>query len=65
MSDKTMPFGVHKGKKFQDVPKDYLLYVHEQMEPFGDLKSYIEDNLKDIQTEGSRLREEYRARKGK
>lgn len=59
----TMPFGKHKGKAFEDVPADYLLYCHENMELFGNLKAYIEDNLEEIKVEGAKLKAEYQASK--
>lgn len=59
----TMPYGKYKGKQFKDVPADYLLFVHENHEPFGSLKAYIDDNLETIKTEGAKLRAEYQANK--
>ena len=42
--DSIMPFGTHKGKKLEDVPAQYLLWLYDQ-EIDGELKDYIEDNI--------------------
>jgi uncharacterized protein (DUF3820 family) len=43
-----MPFGVHKGKKLKDVPDDYLLFLYQSTNIYGELKDYIKDNLEAI-----------------
>lgn len=40
-----MPFGKYKGKEMQDVPDDYLIWLHKENKCFGKLKEYIEDNF--------------------
>ncbi|MEA1848984.1 DUF3820 family protein [Chryseobacterium sp. MHB01] len=40
-----MPYGVHKGKKMQDVPADYLLWLYEEGKLTKPVREYIEDNL--------------------
>ena len=47
----AMPFGKHKGKKMIDVPADYLLWLHDQGELFGDLKGYIDENIEALRLE--------------
>ena len=41
--DDLMPWGKYKGKKMQDVPADYLLYMYENNKCDSDVKEYIED----------------------
>jgi len=41
--DDLMPWGKYKGKKMQDVPADYLLYMYENNKCGSDVKEYIED----------------------
>lgn len=49
MNDQSiMPFGFHKGKKLEDVPDEYLLWLWDRGQIFGELKAYIEDNLEAI-----------------
>ena len=40
-----MPFGQHKGLELQDVPDDYLIWLHKAGKCYGPLKEYIEDNF--------------------
>lgn len=46
-----MPFGKYKGKKLEDVPAHYLIWLYDNDKSFGDLKDYIEDNLDVLQQE--------------
>lgn len=39
-----MPFGKHKGKKMEDVPAEYLLWLRDQNHT-GPVREYIEENL--------------------
>lgn len=39
-----MPFGIHKGKKMEDVPAAYLLWLRDQ-DHEGRVREYIESNL--------------------
>jgi hypothetical protein len=49
-----MPFGKHKGKMIAEIPDDYLLWLHGEMEkkhvsPFArPLKDYLDENLEAI-----------------
>ena len=43
--ESIMPFGVHKGKALANVPADYLIFLYERDKVYGELKSYIQDNL--------------------
>ncbi len=64
MSDKvTMPYGKHKGKELKDIPSDYLLWVWDNNSPYGSVKTYIEDNLKEIKEGAAKLKDEYLASK--
>jgi len=52
MTDESlMPFGVHKGKQLADVPASYLIWLYDNDKCFGELKSYIEENLKVLRAE--------------
>jgi uncharacterized protein (DUF3820 family) len=46
-----MPFGKYKGEKMANVPSDYLLWLFENNKCFGEVKSYIADNLEVIKSE--------------
>lgn len=46
-----MPFGKYKGKQMQDVPADYLIWLHENNKCTPQVKKYIEDNLDVLETE--------------
>lgn len=51
MDDQTpMPFGKHKGKKMEDVPASYLLWLRDQGTG-GEVGQYIEDNMTALQQE--------------
>jgi uncharacterized protein (DUF3820 family) len=45
--ESIMPFGIHKGKKLEDVPASYLVYLLDSGLKAGPLKDYIIDN-KDV-----------------
>ena len=46
MTDESlMPFGKHKGEKLANVPSEYLLWLLENGNIYGELKVYIKDNL--------------------
>ena len=42
-----MPYGIHKGKRMQDVPADYLhyLWTHGKSETNDEVAEYIRSNL--------------------
>lgn len=40
-----MPFGIHKGKKMEDVPAKYLLWLRTEGCRNPEVAAYIEDNL--------------------
>ena len=65
----TMPFGKHKGKEFDDVPADYLMWLYNKPNNNlrGPLKEYIDANLDSLQQEAADLeaaREAEKAAKG-
>ena len=43
--DTIMWYGAHKGKRMEDVPAAYLLWIYENTNPISQLKEYIEDNM--------------------
>ena len=45
--DSIMPFGkAHKGKRMDEVPADYLLYIHSNYNNLPtELVAYIDDNM--------------------
>lgn len=43
--DSEMPFGMHKGKKMEDVPASYLLYLKGEGCSDQRVVDYIEENL--------------------
>jgi uncharacterized protein (DUF3820 family) len=46
MTDESiMPFGKFKGKKLANVDASYLIWLYDNNKCFGELKSYIIDNL--------------------
>jgi uncharacterized protein (DUF3820 family) len=47
----VMPWGVHAGKKMQDVPAKYLIWLLETNKCAGDVKKYIQDNLEHLKLE--------------
>ena len=46
-----MYFGKYKGRELQDVPAQYLLWLHEFGNPDKKLRIYIEDNMDVLQKE--------------
>lgn len=40
-----MPFGKHKGKEMEDVPADYLLWLHKEGCENLEVQEYIRENL--------------------
>jgi uncharacterized protein (DUF3820 family) len=46
-----MPFGQHRGKKLEDVPAYYLLWLYHNHYIGPDLVEYVEDNLDVLQKE--------------
>ncbi len=53
--DCLMPFGVHKDKKMEDVPSDYLLYLYDEDKcGQGNVRRYIEENLDTLRLEQKR-----------
>ena len=52
MKDESiMPIGKYKGEKLANVPPDYLLWLYENGNIYGELKEYIKDNLDVIKSE--------------
>lgn len=49
--DSPMPFGKFKGKRMEEVPAAYLIWLHENNKCSGNVKAYIEDNLDALRLE--------------
>lgn len=51
--ESPMPFGIHKDKKMENVPAEYLLFLYENNKcgKNNGLQEYIEDNLDVIKLE--------------
>jgi uncharacterized protein (DUF3820 family) len=47
----TMPWGKHAGTKMANVPAKYLLWLYENNKCYGEVKTYIQDNLEVIKKE--------------
>jgi len=45
-----MPFGKYKGRKMEDVPASYLLWLRDQG-AVGEIREYIEENMTALQQE--------------
>lgn len=54
--DCPMPWGIHKGKRMEDVPASYLIYFYDQNKCSADVRAYIEDNLDVLRMEVKRDR---------
>jgi len=46
-----MPSGKHKGKKMEDIPADYLLWIYENNACSKEVSFYIHENLDTIKEE--------------
>jgi len=52
MNDESiMMIGKYKGQKMANIPPDYLLWLYENGNIYGELKSYIKDNLDVLKVE--------------
>ena len=52
MTDESiMPIGKYKGEKMANIPPEYLLWLYENGNIYGELKNYIKDNLDVIKAE--------------
>jgi uncharacterized protein (DUF3820 family) len=40
-----MPFGKYQGKQLANVPPEYLVWLYENANVYGELKDYIKDNM--------------------
>lgn len=40
-----MPYGKYEGKKMEDVPDDYLLWLYDNDKATCDVKNYIESEM--------------------
>ncbi len=49
--DSIITFGKHKGQKLANVPPEYLLWLYENGNIYGELQAYIADNLEVIKSE--------------
>ncbi len=46
MNDNSiMPLGKHKGKKLEDVPQGWFIWMHDHNKLKGELKKYAEENI--------------------
>lgn len=43
--DSPMPFGKYKGTRMEDVPANYLLWLHNQNCQHVEVAQYIRENL--------------------
>mgnify|MGYP003406343664 CR=1 FL=1 len=43
--DSEMPFGKYKGKKMEDVPADYIMYMYDKIRPIALNKMYISQRM--------------------
>lgn len=53
--DSIMPFGMHKGKKMEDIPATYFIWLWSEGKAAKntDVGNYIVRNLDDLRTESS------------
>jgi len=52
MTDESiMPFGKYKGEKLANVPPEYLLWLYDEGKCYGELRTYIADNMDSIKAE--------------
>ena len=49
--DSIITFGKYKGQKLANIPPEYLLWLYENVNIYGELKAYIADNLEVIKSE--------------
>lgn len=40
-----MPFGKYRGEAIEDIPLDYLKWLYENVELYGDLEVEVSDRL--------------------
>jgi uncharacterized protein (DUF3820 family) len=46
MTDESkMPFGKYAGQKMANIPPDYLIWLYENSNVYGEVKEYIKENL--------------------
>ena len=53
--EKIMPYGKHKGKKINELPPDYLLYLWDNDRCTGAVFAHIHDNLEDILSKNAEM----------
>ena len=52
MTDESiMPFGKYKGEKLANIPAEYLLWLYDEGRCYGELRTYIADNMDSIKAE--------------
>ena len=52
MTDESiMPFGKYKGEKLANVPPEYLMWLYDEGKCYGELRTYIADNMDSIKAE--------------
>lgn len=49
--ESTMPFGKYKGEKMANIPPDYLLWLLENGNTYGNLKAYLLENKEIFEAE--------------
>lgn len=52
ITDETiMTYGKHRGKEFQEIPADYLIWLYEETDCPLNIKTYVEDNMDVLEAE--------------
>ena len=49
--ESTMPIGKYKGQKMANVPSEYLLWLLENGNTYGNLKAYLLENKEIFEAE--------------
>jgi len=52
--DSIMPFGKYKGRRLEDVPAGYLIWLYDNGLDRGPLREYIEENKDALEKEISK-----------
>jgi len=51
VDNSLMPIGKYKGQKMANIPADYLIWLYENGNIYGELKKYIADNMDVLKSE--------------
>jgi uncharacterized protein (DUF3820 family) len=49
--ESIMTFGKYKGEKMANIPAEYLIWLYENSNIFGEIKEYIKENLDVLKSE--------------